>query len=464
MFTFMPSFIPRAIVLIGCGGTGGHLAPRLAQLSRSLSKRGSPQSFIPEPIPLIFIDGDVVEEKNLLRQNFVPRDVGQNKSTVLTNRYSNAFDVPIFSIPKMMDDHTHLSTFAEESGINFTFGYSHTVFILAVDSAKARREILQNILQFSKVKPLSSDRLSFGRCVILDAGNEDSFGQVSLYTNTWVAEYPSAAKKLSASFPQNIPQPTQVSDIPLPLYEYVERGNSAQERSCAELPQTLAINSMMAACILAYLQNLILLKPMPMDTMRFSLSSGGSAEFNTPRRWLDRAYKGYVREGSGNGRQFRRVLDSPHSSGEPLIELNQEQENFNRFLTQFSPTETFNFSYIQMLREGYADSLGWETGIGPQLGIFQAYRAHLSKLFRKSEILLGPDGSLSPVKKPPAPSVVAVPAIPPPMVPIVNAEEAEKVLKTPRRRAPRVATVEEVTIAQTPLPRLDASDFFDETP
>ncbi len=51
---------PVKIVMIGTGGTGGHIAPHLYRLLCALDR----------PVRFIVCDGDTVEEKNLVRQNF----------------------------------------------------------------------------------------------------------------------------------------------------------------------------------------------------------------------------------------------------------------------------------------------------------------------------------------------------------------------------------------------------------
>lgn len=56
---------PVKIVMLGTGGTGGHIAPQLYRLLYSLKR----------PVRFILCDGDVVEEKNLVRQNFTPADL-----------------------------------------------------------------------------------------------------------------------------------------------------------------------------------------------------------------------------------------------------------------------------------------------------------------------------------------------------------------------------------------------------
>ena len=67
---------PVKIVMLGAGGTGGHIAPHLYRLLYALNR----------PVRFIICDGDIVEEKNLVRQNFTPADLGENKAKVLAER------------------------------------------------------------------------------------------------------------------------------------------------------------------------------------------------------------------------------------------------------------------------------------------------------------------------------------------------------------------------------------------
>ena len=69
------------IVMLGAGGSGGHIAPHLYRLLYALER----------PVRFIICDGDIVEEKNLVRQNFTPADLGENKAKVLAERYSSVF-------------------------------------------------------------------------------------------------------------------------------------------------------------------------------------------------------------------------------------------------------------------------------------------------------------------------------------------------------------------------------------
>ncbi|MFR7738612.1 MAG: DUF6094 domain-containing protein [Flavonifractor plautii] len=72
---------PVKIVMLGAGGTGAHIAPHLYRLLYALER----------PVKFIICDGDKVEPKNLVRQNFTEADLGENKARVIAERYSDVF-------------------------------------------------------------------------------------------------------------------------------------------------------------------------------------------------------------------------------------------------------------------------------------------------------------------------------------------------------------------------------------
>ncbi|MBQ9720281.1 MAG: ThiF family adenylyltransferase, partial [Oscillospiraceae bacterium] len=94
---------PVKIVMLGAGGTGGHIAPHLYRLLYSLER----------PVRFIICDGDVVEEKNLVRQNFSPADLGENKAKVLAERYSTVFGMETEYVPDFIEDEERLKKLIE---------------------------------------------------------------------------------------------------------------------------------------------------------------------------------------------------------------------------------------------------------------------------------------------------------------------------------------------------------------
>jgi PRTRC genetic system ThiF family protein len=79
------------LILVGCGGNGGYLAPFLARIAAQLSQK--------KPTRLIFCDPDVVEDSNLNRQSYSKQEVGCNKAKVLAQRCSNQCNIGISYSP-----------------------------------------------------------------------------------------------------------------------------------------------------------------------------------------------------------------------------------------------------------------------------------------------------------------------------------------------------------------------------
>lgn len=89
---------PVKILVLGAGGTGGYVIPHLYRIGFAAGR----------PVRIIVCDGDVVEEKNLIRQNFVEQDIGRNKAQVMAERYSAAFGIECEYIPHFVETEEEL--------------------------------------------------------------------------------------------------------------------------------------------------------------------------------------------------------------------------------------------------------------------------------------------------------------------------------------------------------------------
>ena len=126
---------PVKIVMLGAGGTGGHIAPHLYRLLYALER----------PVRFIICDGDIVEEKNLVRQNFTPADLGENKAKVLAERYSSVFGMETEYVPEFIESGERLLSMLQAR--TFPTGpYWHSptvkelvILIGAVDNNKSRK-------------------------------------------------------------------------------------------------------------------------------------------------------------------------------------------------------------------------------------------------------------------------------------------------------------------------------------
>ncbi len=152
---------PVKIVQLGAGGTGGHIAPHLYRLLYSLDR----------PVRYIICDGDVVEEKNLVRQNFPPADLGENKAQVLAERYSAVFGLETEYMPEFVETAERLRELLTPKIWHIGGYYSskviHEMVILlgAVDNNKSR-QLCHRV--FYQAKEL----------IYIDSGNGEFTGQV----------------------------------------------------------------------------------------------------------------------------------------------------------------------------------------------------------------------------------------------------------------------------------------------
>lgn len=134
--------------LVGCGGTGGWLAPALVRITRDCPSAD---------VSLTFVDFDHVEEHNLLRQNFCEAEIGENKAERLSERYGLAWGVEIAAVPE---------PFKADMIERAWDASKHTLVVGCVDNAAARLEIRRAL------------RTNQRGISWLDCGNFDMSGQV----------------------------------------------------------------------------------------------------------------------------------------------------------------------------------------------------------------------------------------------------------------------------------------------
>ena len=150
---------PVKIVMIGAGGTGGHIAPHLYRLLYSLDR----------PVRFIICDGDIVEQKNLVRQNFTPADLGENKAKVLAERYSSVFGMETEYLPGFVENEQELERLITPQVWRQDYSWTEIVemviLIGAVDNNKSRKMCHA---VFNRAKEL----------IYIDSGNGEYTGQV----------------------------------------------------------------------------------------------------------------------------------------------------------------------------------------------------------------------------------------------------------------------------------------------
>lgn len=387
MYSYFPHFLPTSIVVIGAGGTGSRLLPPLAQLVKTSLRRFNPAAML-EKCDIYVIDGDIVEEKNLSRQNFIAPDVGRNKALVVAERYARAFGLNIIPCTEFLRPETKPKFDGPAGEILFKTVFENAVVIFAVDSAKARKEILQFMNHYCT-----------SNLFVIDAGNEDDFGQIKTFTgHMLINEHGNLGQTLDG-LPKDLPCELTVGFIPFDFEYYRNLGESASERSCADLPQTLAINTMMSTLILCTLQNFLQLRPMTYDGQSFSLKGGVSTTWNTPRNWA------------------RRVIDWYGKRGKDVDQFLGGQGRI--------PAGTA------------LEKVGGETG-----DIFYRLRQEAAKSYKASGMILNKDGTLTPIAPPP----------PPKLKEVVKQEKSQELPVAPTLRAiPTLEVPAVVPVSPPPL-------------
>ncbi len=300
-FSHTARVIPKHIYIYGAGGTGSRVVPLIAQFVKSLPWVIDPKIFV--------FDGDVVEPKNLSRQLFTSRDLGKNKAQVIAERYSAAFGIEIHGIPYFFDNAV-VSKVRKELSVsvaNLLAGTGETleppgIHILCVDSAAARRTILN---AFEGNYPyLLNYPISYGDSYVIDSGNGNDFGQVSV-SNLRVPKLGTADHRCATLLADSWPKLERIASARGPLHfdlpfipfdlEYFSHMTDETEEekvaaSCADLDQTMAINNLMAANILSTVQNIYYVRPIRYQKLHVTLGDGVYPTYLNLRSILSRGY------------------------------------------------------------------------------------------------------------------------------------------------------------------------------
>ncbi|MDB9441483.1 ThiF family adenylyltransferase [Sphaerospermopsis kisseleviana CS-549] len=239
----LPAHNHVEFIIVGAGGTGGFLVPSVARLMLEIEANSN------KTTSCIVVDPDIIEPKNIPRQNFQQSEVGLYKAEVLAARYSLGLGVQIRALAKPAEGIAKPFT----KKIVSTKWRKLTVVIGCVDNAAARAEISSCLDQnYSGSLP---------QIWWLDCGNHavSSSGQVVLgSTNQFTLE--AAFDNLQKpNFCFNLPSPSrQHPELLTPL---PEESNSTS-LSCAEIQarnrQSLFVNQQVAVIAAEYLLALTL--------------------------------------------------------------------------------------------------------------------------------------------------------------------------------------------------------------
>jgi PRTRC genetic system ThiF family protein len=238
------------ISLVGCGGTGGWLAPAVARLAYVLKEQG-------RDVKIAFYDPDHVEEKNIPRQNFCTAEIGRNKAITLAARYGAAWGLEIAAIPHRFDPAK--PAFHSYSALHIICG--------CVDNAAGRKVIAET---------LKKNRAGEAPGVWwLDSGNSKESGQVILGSASTPAMLKGCfqTEKICAALPSPfLVEPSLMNALP--------EESSAKKMNCAEMMianmQSLEVNQQVAAIAAGYLTRMLTGAPLKRFATYFDLPTGST--------------------------------------------------------------------------------------------------------------------------------------------------------------------------------------------
>lgn len=205
---FVPGQI-KNIVVVGVGGTGAYLAEGLAKLTAGYNL----------DLDVLLVDPDVVEDKNILRQNFHTYEIGAPKAHALAIRINQQFGLS-FASRQCLGEEIRLGP--------------NTLLVTCVDNVEVRKKFAAHNMW-------------------LDTGNGLDFGQVCFGTTKDRDELKTAAQKWGEQpFINSLPNPYLVLGL--------EGAKQASEPSCADHPfaeQGCFINNWSAMTALSLLHQIL---------------------------------------------------------------------------------------------------------------------------------------------------------------------------------------------------------------
>lgn len=144
-------------IILGIGGTGSELVPKLCRQINNLRDLGGKQKHF-----ITLCDGDEVEPKNINRQNFTMADIGKNKAEVMGLKCGTVFNLQVDTFNSYIENHDKLGRIIDMHP-------RHIPFIVGcVDNTAVRKMIHEYVAEWKKHDPI----------FYLDSGNEEFAGQV----------------------------------------------------------------------------------------------------------------------------------------------------------------------------------------------------------------------------------------------------------------------------------------------
>lgn len=147
------------LLVLGAGGTGTYF---LKEFSRYIAGNKSALKQIRE---MVIMDGDRVEEKNLVRQCFYPEDIGREKAVVMAGVLNDAFELSWQAYPQYLLDTDMLNKLLPTSHDKpANTGIIVPIIISCVDNHAARL-VVEKFFDEAE------------NCIVFDSANEFENGE-----------------------------------------------------------------------------------------------------------------------------------------------------------------------------------------------------------------------------------------------------------------------------------------------
>lgn len=163
------------VFIFGAGGTTSWFLPKLLKIYNDAFHKVPNLRY---ELQIVLIDQDIVETKNLIRQNFISEDVGRNKAEVLSERYSDLYqNITVSFVPK----YATYTTFDKNYLKGNTYSEDHFVCLSQLNISK--NDILINLVDNEGFKKKLDFYINRHKNPLFAAGVNLFNGQVYYTTN-----------------------------------------------------------------------------------------------------------------------------------------------------------------------------------------------------------------------------------------------------------------------------------------
>lgn len=226
-----PAF--QKVVVIGTGGTGSYLVQGLCKLIAGYNL----------PVELVLVDPDVVEEKNVHRQNFCMWECDQPKAKVLAFRLSQMYGLAIESHVEKGEEYCRS-----------LYAHHQNLIVCCVDSPKVR----VNLKEQTPMLDLGNG-LEHGQAIF---GNSSDKEACRMELDNWD----------STPLVENLPTPVLKTGM-----EKLAKGRKKAAVSCADNPfseQSVFVNEFAAQAGLTILHQLLITQRLKTPAIYFDCGRG----------------------------------------------------------------------------------------------------------------------------------------------------------------------------------------------